>query len=260
MQLIDTHCHLNFNVFDSDFLEVAKKSFDKGVDKVIIVGSDSITSKKALDTAVQINDFLSKKWAYAAVGIHPIHFDDLENFKMIEDLAKNDLTVAIGETGFDLFRIDEEKIPLQKKLFYKHLNLSRKVSKPLILHNRQSDHIFRQEFDQLKEARGVFHCFSSDYHFAKEAIDLGFYISFTGNITYGNKKLKKVIKKAPIERIMVETDAPYMVPEPLRSQGINRCEPYMALEVINKIAKEKELAVFKVSSQTTENALEFFGL
>ncbi len=260
MQLIDTHCHLNFNVFDSDFLEVAKRSFDKGVDKVIIVGSNSITSKKALDTAIQINDFLSKKWAYAAVGIHPIHFDDLENFKIIEDLAKNDLTVAIGETGFDLFRIDEEKIPLQKELFYKHLSLSRKVSKPLILHNRQSDHIFRQEFDLLEGVRGVFHCFSSDYHFAKEAIDLGFYISFTGNITYGNKKLKKVIKKTAIEKIMVETDAPYMVPDPLRSQGVNKCEPYMVIEVINKIAKEKELTVFEVSSQTTKNALELFGL
>jgi len=260
MRLIDTHCHLNFKAFDADFLSLAAKSKNLGVEKVIIVGSDSDSSQKALEIARQINKKLKTNWAYVAVGIHPIHFDDGNNFNAIEKLMKDELIVAIGETGFDLYRIDQKSVPKQKELFYKHIELARNSDKPLIFHNRQADEIFNQEMPKLKRVRGVFHCFSADHNFAKKVIDLGFMISFTGNITYGNKKLKKVIKKTPIEKIMVETDAPYIVPEPQRSEGVKRNEPYLASEVIKKIAKKKGLEVSFVADCTTQNAIKFFGL
>lgn len=260
MRLVDTHCHLNFKAFNADFLSVAEKSKNFGVEKIIIVGSDSSTSRKALEVAKQINERLGSGWARVAVGVHPIHFADLDNFDTIEKLAQDELVVAIGETGFDLYRNDEGSIESQHKLFVRHIKLAEKLQKPLIFHNRQADEVFEKELLNLNGLSGVFHCFSSDHNFAKKVIDSGFMISFTGNITYGNKKLKKVIKRTPIEKIMVETDSPYIIPEPQRAEGVARNEPYLVLEVIKKIAKEKELEVGLVADQTAQNAIEFFGL
>lgn len=259
MNIIDTHCHLNFKSFKSDYLKVAKKSFENGVIGVIIVGSDSKTSTQALEVAKEINMHLKQCWAYFSAGIHPIHFKDAENFSVIEELSSHELAVAIGETGFDFHHLEKTCFDQQWDLLKLHSNLAKKVDLPLILHSRNADEEFLEILDKI-DSRGVFHCFSSDYKFADKLIKSGFFISFTGSITYGNKKLKKVIKKLPSDRIMIETDAPYIVPEPLRSEGVKRSEPYMAIETAKKIAIERGVDLSEILSQTTENAIRFFDL
>ncbi|MCX6809855.1 MAG: TatD family hydrolase [Candidatus Berkelbacteria bacterium] len=276
-KVIDTHCHLNFKSFQDDFILVAKKARESGVEKIIIPGSDSQTSFQALENAKAINLALSsrpglgvepkpqKMWrdlplfAYAAVGVHPIH-TDRNGFETIEKLAELPEVVAIGETGLDQFH-NRDNIAEQLELLGKHVDLALKINKPVIFHNRESDAEFLTFLKSLQKLpRGVFHCFSSDHHFAKEIIEMGFMISFTGNITWGNKKLKKVIERTPLERIMIETDSPYLVPEPFKSQGVERNEPAYVLEVAKKIAQIKNIKLEEVCSQTTQNAIEFFGL
>lgn len=260
MKLIDTHCHLNFEAFSADFLSVAQKSKDQGVEKVIIIGSDSKTSGRAVEVAREINESLGAKWAYVAVGIHPVHFEDSGSFDQIKDLAKDELVVAIGETGLDFFHLESDSLEKQAELLNKHIELAKSLNLPIIFHNRKADSELEKILDKTDIKKAVFHCFSADHNFAKMAVDKGYYISFTGNITYGNKKLKKVIKRVPLDRVMVETDAPYIVPEPQRSEGITRNEPYLVSEVIKKIAKEKELEVSEVTEQIYKNSIEFFGL
>lgn len=260
MNLIDTHCHLNFNAFDKDFLEVAKKSREKGIDKVIIVGSDPKTSQKALDRAKEINQLIPG-FAYCAIGIHPIHTDRVE-WVEIKKMASDPLVVALGETGIDFYhdksRVTEEA---QIDLFKLHIELAIELDKPLIVHNREADERVREIIEQYSDLKkAVFHCFSTDHHMAAWAIERGFYLSFTGSITYGNKKVKKVIERTPVERIMVETDAPYMVPEPLRSGGVQKCEPWMCEEVIEKIASVKNLDSNTLSQQIHNNSKDFFAL
>jgi TatD DNase family protein len=260
MNLIDTHCHLNFKAFDADFLEVAKRSNDRGVSKVIIVGSDPKTSLEALERAKKINK-LQPDFAFCAIGIHPIHTDRI-NFAIIEDLAADPLVVAIGETGLDFYH-DKERITEkeQVKLFKQHIELALKFNKPLIIHNRQADEKVREIMDQYSQIdKAVLHCFGADHYMAAWAVQKGFYLSFTGNITYGNKKIKKAIERTPIERIMVETDAPYNIPEPLRSEGVNICEPYMTKNVLEKIALIKNMDVAQLSDRVFLNSKDFFTI
>ncbi len=260
MNLIDTHCHLNFKSFDGDFLEVAKRSHEKGVEHILLIGSDAATSRKALERAEAINQELPG-FAACALGVHAVH-TDRGGFDEVATMAENPLVLAIGETGIDFYH-DKEKITesAQIGLFKQHIELAIKLDKPLIIHNREADERVREIIEQyplLKKA--VLHCFSTDHHMAAWAVDKGFYLSFTGNITYGNKKIKKAIERTPIERIMVETDAPYMVPEPLRSQGEKRCEPWMSEEVVKKIAMIKDLDAESASRQIYQNSQDFFGL
>lgn len=260
MSLIDTHAHLNFKVFDHDYLDVALKSHLLGVGRIIIVGSDPVTSEKALSICREINLELSN-FALCAVGIHAVHTDRYDMGK-IKELACDPLVVAIGESGLDFYH-DKERLTEseQIQLFRQHIELALELNKPLIVHNRQADEDVRGIIDQYPELKkAVLHCFSTDHHMARWAVGKGFFLSFTGNITYGNKKIKKAIERTPIEQIMVETDSPYNIPEPLRSEGIQRCEPYMASEVIKKIAIIKKIDERKLSEQVYKNSVEFFGL
>lgn len=259
MNLIDTHCHLNFTAFDDDYFEVALRAQKSGLEKIIIVGADPQTSKRAIEICREINS-KAGNFAFAAVGIHPTHTDRID-FSQIEHLANDPLVVAIGETGFDFHR-DEQKatIGAQSELFQLHIDLAEKLAKPLIIHNRGAD---EEIFDLLHRndfPRGVFHCFSTDHNFAKKVIKCGYMISFTGNITYGNKKLKKVIVRTPLEKIMVETDCPYITPEPLRSKNDSPNEPANVSYVVGKIALIKGLGEDEVAKKTTENAREFFNI
>jgi TatD DNase family protein len=260
MRLVDTHCHLNFKSFDDDFIEVATASRGKGVDNLIIVGSDPDTSLEAIKRAREINSQI-QGFAYVAIGIHAVH-TDRGKFEDIKALASDPLVEAIGETGIDFYHDKDRKTEqAQIDLFKKHIELAIEFEKPLIIHNREADERVREvieNYPDLKKA--VLHCFSADHHMAAWAVERGFYLSFTGNITYGNKKIKKAIERTPIERIMVETDAPYMVPEPLRSEGIKKCEPWMCAEVVKKIALIKNLDLESVGEQIYNNSKSFFGL
>jgi TatD DNase family protein len=260
MGFVDTHCHLNFHSFDADFLPVALRSKKAGIDKIIIVGSDFDTSKEAIVRSEIINEQIPN-FAHAAVGIHPVHCDRRQ-IKEIKELAGSDLVVAVGEAGLDFYHDDLKKTEqAQLDLFKQTIELSIEINKPLIVHNRLADGEIKEVIERYPELkRAVFHCFSTDHHFAAWAMERGFYISFTGNITYGNKKLKKVIERTSIERIMIETDSPYIVPEPVRSQNKQKNEPKYVIEVASKIAEIKSMDIDQVAEITTKNALEFFGL
>ena len=272
MDLIDTHCHLNFKAFTDDFLEVAKKAKSKGVAAIVIPGSNIETSKRAIFVCDEINEKLGNNFAFAAIGIHPIHAEDTKNFAEIEELTSQKETIAIGEAGIDRFHLKNEgEIATQKELFKKHIDLSIKAGKPLIIHNREADadmlkvlgswgFSHDREKKNTKLPKMVFHCFSSDWKFAQKILAMGAYISFTGNITYANKKIKKVIERVPLDRVMIETDAPYLAPEPEKSSGVARNEPSYVWRIARKIAEVKNLSLEAVCSQTTKNAKKFFRI
>lgn len=260
MRLIDTHCHINFNAFKGDFFQVAQKAVEAGVEKIIIPGSNVENSLSAVKMAEDLNEKFGDGFALAGIGIHPVHVNELEKFSEIEKLA--DDAVAIGECGFDFYHDKEKKTKAEQgNLFRRHIDLALQSNLPLICHNREADEEILKVLGKYEKLpRIVFHCFSTNWKFAEIILEKGAYLSFTGNITYGNKTLKKVIERTPLEKIMVETDAPYIVPEPLRSQGVKRNEPAYVLEVAKKIAEIKGLDLKKVAEVTTQNAKEFFNL
>lgn len=250
--MIDTHAHLNFPDFDKDLEQVIGKSFEKGIESIIIPGSDVANSEKAMEITRENENI------FAAVGIHPHHTG--EDFGKLQKLVENKEVVAIGECGLDYFRLDGDIAKTkkaQKELFSKHLELAQKTDLPLIFHNRESDGDFL-EMVKGQNVRGVVHCFTADWSFAREVLDLGFLISFTGIITFDKTgKLEEVIKNIPLAKIMVETDSPLLAPVPYRGR---RCEPWMEKEVIQKIADIKEISSKDVEEKTSANARKFFDI
>lgn len=260
MKLVDTHCHLNFNAFKGDFLSVAENGKNTGVEKIIIPGSNIENSISAVEMAKDLNEKFGENFAAAGIGVHPVHVDELEKFSEIEKLAGD--AVAVGECGFDFYHDKEKKTKVeQENLFRRHIDLALKFNLPLICHNRAADEEILEVLGGYEKLpKIVFHCFSSNWKFAEIILEKGFYLSFTGNITYGNKTLKRVIERTPLEKILIETDAPYIVPEPLRSEGGKRNEPAYVVEVAKKIAEIKNLDLEIVAEATTRNAREFFTL
>lgn len=271
--LIDTHAHVNFNVYKDDTDEVIRRSLENSI-WVINVGSQYNTSKRAVEMAGKY-----EKGIYAAVALHPIHlgppkFIDKEEVKPLlkfktreekfdkekyKKLALNPRVVAIGETGLDYYYIDEdEKIKeLQKKVFKQHLELAKELNKPVIFHCRKAYNDLLYEIQNTKyEIRGVLHCFMGKKGQAQQFLSLGFYLGFNGLITYC-RDYDAVIKSTPLEKILVETDCPYLTPEPHRGK---RNEPLYVKYVAEKIAEIKQIPFSKVASQTTKNAKKLFNL
>ncbi len=252
--MIDTHAHLGFKNFKDDINEVIEESLEKGVERIIIPGSTVHESREAVRIAEENENI------FAAVGIHPEDAEGIKDFSEIETLTSHKKVVAIGETGLDYFYLRGESTDIKKKqreLFEKHIELSEKLDLPLIFHNRDSDNDFL-EIIKDRKVRGVVHCYTGDWDFAQKILDLGFLISFTGIITFDKTgNLNKVIKEVPFDKIMVETDAPYLAPTPYRGK---RAEPWMVKEVIQKIADIKELSFKNVEEKTSSNAKEFFGI
>ncbi len=250
---IDTHTHLNFKAFNIDWEQVAERAHAKNVKAIINIGSDFKTSEKAVEIAKKV------PFLYAAVGLHPIHVKD-EDFdeEKFEKLIKNKKVVAIGETGLDYY-YDKSNSELQKEVFEKSLKMAMATSKPVILHSRDaSEDVLSILLGQRPEPKGVMHCFQEDWYFAKIILGMGLYISFTGLITFTkNYKTFEVIKNIPLERIMIETDCPFMTPEPYRGK---RNEPAYVVEVAKKIAEIKKIPLEKVAEITTKNAKVLFKL
>ena len=263
--LIDTHCHLNFDDFENDREEIIGRclspSNPSGQVWVINVGADYETSEKAVEIAKKY-----EKGVYAAVALHPHNVaKEKFDYKAYKELAQKSKVVAIGECGLDYaFCENDEKIQkLQQEVFIEHLKLAKELNKPVIIHSRR---LFPEILklitqDSKLKTRGVLHCYMGRWSYAEEYLKLGFYISFTGLITYA-RDYDKVIKNTPLERILIETDAPYLTPEPLRqAQGkLVRNEPQYVEYVARKIAEIKEIPLEKVASQTTKNAKELFNL
>lgn len=252
--MIDTHAHLNFYHFDKDVDDVIKTSFDRGIESILIVGTNVETSRQAILRAKD------NKRLFATVGIHPQEIEEAEKFSKIEEFSSDEKVVAIGETGLDYYRLGEnleQEKEAQKELLIKHVSLAKKKDLPLVFHNRDSHEDFYQIVKD-KDVRGVIHCYTGNVDFAKKILDLGFMISFTGIITFDRgADLAEVIKQIPLDRMMVETDAPFLAPVPYRGK---RAEPWMVKEVIQKIADIKGLTFQEVEEKTSSNAKDFFGI
>lgn len=254
--IIDTHTHTNFDAFKDDYREVIDRALGENV-WLINVGSDLATSKRAVEIAGEY-----KEGVYAAIGLHPTDAEkEIFDEKALSGLAQNEKVVAIGECGLDFFRTkDEFEKQKQKELFIKHIELSQKVGKPLIIHCRDAhDDLFKilePRTYNLESAPGVMHFFTGTLEQAKKYIDLGFYISFSGVITFA-KEYDILVKELPMDRILIETDAPYVSPAPMRGK---RNEPSYVKYVAQKIADLKGISAGEVERQTTENAGRLFKL
>lgn len=281
MLYIDTHSHINFKKFVDDSGRVILNALNEGIG-MIIVGTDYKSSRKAIDLANRYEEGV-----YAAVGLHPVHLEDQEedeqgrlifrgraedwNYEAYDKLAQMEKVVAIGEIGLDYYHLKItqdifEKKQKQKKVLVEQLLLARRLDLPVILHcrNAHDDMLsllddFRHEYSDLipkDRSWGVVHCFSGDENLAWKYFNMGLMISFTGIITFSSA-WDALIRKAPLDKMMIETDCPFMTPEPHRGK---RNEPLLVPLVAERIAKIRGVDVEKVALATTKNAQEFFGL
>ena len=250
---IDTHCHLDFPEFDNDRGEVIARAKNKGIDYIINIGSSLKGSKSSIELAKEY-DFI-----YATVGIHPHEADKFnpEAQNALKELASDDKVVAIGEIGLDYYK-NYSKAENQRRMFKSLVKLAKELELPLVIHNRQAQ---ADTLAILKEAmplEAVVHCFSGDEDFLTACLDLGFFISFTCNITYKKADaLRSLVKTCPLERIFLETDAPFLPPEELRGK---RNEPIYVKSLAEEIARIKETTTEEVAMITTLNAKKFFDI
>ncbi|MDQ4078272.1 MAG: TatD family hydrolase [Chloroflexota bacterium] len=259
MQLVDTHLHLDFKQFDEDRAEVVERAVAEGVTAMITIGTSLETSERAVELAEQFEP------VWAAVGIHP---NDAAEWGPETDAALRGWTshpkvVAIGEIGLDYYW---ERVPhdVQQRAFEEQLNLAAELDLPVIIHDRDAHEdimaTLRGWVSRLTADRhqGVLHFFSGDLAMAEEALDLGFYLGTDGPVTFKNARdLQEVIAAVPLERLLVETDAPFLTPHPYRGR---RNEPAYVRYVAEQVAALHGTTMEKVAAQTTSNALRLFGL
>lgn len=258
IRAIDSHCHLNLKAFDDDLKEVVDRTLKNGVEAVV-VGIDLESSKKAINLARRFSGI------YAAVGLHPseiANHDWRSELLQISDLISSPKVVAIGEVGFDLHRVNKKDvkttIEFQQRVFDFFAEEAKKNDRPLIIHARDANSQTISALERIKKEKikGVWHCFSSNLSTAKKAIDAGLLIGFTGLVTYDHAH-DSVIAKIPLDKIVVETDAPFLTPAPLRG---SRNEPSNVLFVSKYIAKVLNVSEEDVANQLSENSKNLFGL
>jgi len=252
--IIDTHAHLDFPDFKDDIDDVIKRAGEVGVEYIINVGTSVDTSVKSIE--------LTKKYAniYASVGIHPNAASTVlaDDWSRLEALAGESKVVAIGETGLDYYR-DRSKKEDQKRLFHKHLELAEKHNLPVIIHNREASidclEIVRKYSGRVS---GVIHCFAGSRDDAEEFLELGFYISFAGPITFPKaENLREALKAVPVEKLLLETDCPFLAPQPKRGK---RNEPSYLQYTIPVLAELYKLTVEDIERITTLSAKKLFGI
>jgi len=252
--LIDTHAHLDFDQFDADREEMLERAWMNGVRQIITIGIDLATSRKSVALAEK------HAMVYASVGIHPhdVARAGAEDLAEIESLLEHPKVVALGEVGLD-FYYNYSPEEVQRKYLRLFLDWSLEKGVPLIIHTRDADEAILTILRERSRAGwcGVFHCFSGDARMAEKVLEMGFHISFTGNITFKNSTSAGVMRGVPLERLMVETDCPFMAPVPHRGK---RNEPAYVQLVAQKIAEAKGIAFDQVAERTTANARALFNL
>ena len=252
--LIDSHCHLQFSQYDDDLDMVIERSLKNGVGYIINVGTNYEDSIKSIELANRYNNI------YTSVGVHPHDSAKMSEseFDSIAEFLNMKKVVAIGEIGLDYYRSYSPR-DVQKEVFRRFLNLAESRNVPVIIHNRAASEDIRKIIYEESNGRltGVMHCFSGDEEFAKDVLKLGFYISFAGNITYHGFRNVEVIKSVPIEKILIETDCPFLTPESKKGE---RNEPLNVRFVAEKIAQIKNLSVKDVERITSENACKLFRI
>ena len=250
---IDTHCHLDFEQFDNDREEVIQRAKELGIDYIINIGSSVVGSEKSIELTKKYN------FIFATVGIHPHEADNFNQDvkEKLYILVKNPKVVAIGETGLDYFKSYSSK-ESQERLFLCLIDLAKQLKLPLVIHCRDAQKDILKILKQEKINKAVVHCFSGDEDFLDSCLEEGFFISFTCNITYKNAyHLRDLVKKTPLERIMLETDAPFLPPQEFRGK---RNEPAYLKFLAKVIAELKGIEIEELGRITTENAKEFFNL
>lgn len=248
--IFDTHAHYEDERFDEYREEMFSTFNQKGVGKILTCGCDKESSLKALSIAEKYN------YVYAAVGIHPGNIDSGTTVEEIEELAKNKKCVAIGEIGLDYYWVQDNK-PQQKEIFISQIELAKKLDLPVIVHDREA-HGDTLEILKQYRPKGVVHSFSGSVEMAEELLKIGMYIGISGVITFKNaKKLPDVVKMLPEDKIVLETDAPYLAPVPFRSKTNNSSLIYLTAE---KIAEIRETDTQKILIQTFKNAQYLFNL
>jgi len=262
LRLIDTHAHLDFSRFDNDRPATIERAQAAGVAAIVDVGTDLLSSRRAVELAEQYTD------VYAAVGMHPHDAKKLDGAALAElrALAQRPKVVAVGEIGLDFYR-DLSPRAVQRRAFQAQLAWAAKMGKPVIIHDRDAhDEIMEiltgwatgLENSPLAGRMGVLHTFSGDLGMAEKAIDLGFYVSFSGPVTYKNAgQLASVAKALPLDRILVETDCPFLTPHPHRGK---RNEPAYVRLVAERIAALRGMPFEEMAMATTANAHRLFEL
>lgn len=257
MRLVDTHCHLNFPEYKDDLDSVMDRAVSSSVEAIIIPGTSAESSESAVELAIK------NKRIYAACGIHPHDadkYDREKDIKKIKDLAlKSNKVVAIGEIGLDYYKKYSDP-KNQKVLLETCLDVARDFDFPVIFHNRDAEDDFLEIIKKRKshKMRGVVHCFSGTMDFLKKVIESGLHVSFTGNITFDKSgRINDLIKNVPTERLMLETDSPFLAPVPLRGK---RNEPANVRHIASVIAELLSLSIEDVARFTTFNANRLFRL
>ncbi|SDI11629.1 TatD DNase family protein [Alteribacillus persepolensis] len=253
--LFDTHVHLNIEQFEDDVVETIERAQAEGVQLMTVVGFDRETIPKAIELA-ETYDFI-----YAAVGWHPVDAIDMtdDDLKWLEELSQHPKVVALGEMGLD-YHWDKSPKDVQKEVFRQQIQLAKKVNLPVIIHDREAhqDIVDILKEENASETGGIMHCFGGSLEIAQECLKMNFYISFGGPVTFKNaKRPKEVAKEVPMDRLLVETDSPFLAPHPNRGK---RNEPAYVKLVAEKIAELKEISYEELAEQTTANAKKLFRI
>jgi TatD DNase family protein len=256
IMLYDTHTHLNAEVYNEKIKEILDDANEQGVSFMNVVGFDRETNKRANELAKLYPNL------YASAGLHPVdaHLFDEEDWILVENYLKEEETVAVGECGLDYYWQKDTK-DIQKEVFRKQIELSKAYQKPLIIHTRDA---IQDTYEILKEAsldgllRGVMHSYSGSVEMAKRFLDLGLYISLAGPVTFKNaKEPKEVAKMVPLNRLLIETDCPYLTPHPFRGK---ENKPGHVRLVAESIASLREDSLDTIAKATTENAKRLFQI
>jgi TatD DNase family protein len=252
-QLIDTHCHLDFPEFDSDRDEVIRRSREEGIEAIVNIGSSLEGTKRSLEIAGQY-DFI-----FATAGIHPHEADRFNEAQesTLRAILKQERVVGVGEIGLDYFK-NYSQPENQRRLFKFLLKLAREFTLPLVIHSRHAEADTLKILKEFSPVQAVVHCFSGGEPFLEDCLSLGFFVSFTCNITYKKAEgLRRLVKMTPLDRLLLETDAPFLAPEGFRGR---RNEPLFVKNLAREIARIKEIELGEVARVTTNNARKFFNL
>ena len=252
--LVDTHAHLNFPQFSEDREETIERARLAGVTLIVNIGTDAAVSREA---AILAEQFAS---VFATAGFHPHDVEkvDEQGFRELPALLSHEKVVAVGETGLDFFR-DYSPRDLQEDSFRRHIRLSRDTGLPMVVHSRAAEDRVMDVLEEegAGEVGGVLHCFGGDLDQAKRGIDLGFFIGFGGSITYRKSASLSLALKVSSDRVVLETDAPYLAPQPYRGQ---RNEPAYVRTIAEFLAGEMHEQAEYLFRRTTQNALRLFGI
>ncbi len=254
LKLIDSHAHLDFKNFDTDQTDTIQRAREAGVFRIINIGTSLATSRRSMELAQKYPAI------YATVGIHPHDSNEVneENLAKLRLLSRQPKVVAIGEIGLDYFKM-YQPVAIQERAFRAQLELAQELKMPVVIHTRAADSATIEILLSIQSANweGVFHCFPGDVAMARQVLDLGFHLSFTGVITFKNSTADEVIRYIPLDKLLIETDCPFMTPVPHRGK---RNEPAYVYFVAQKIAEIKKVSLERVAELTTTNTERIFKI